>query len=159
MKKLNKKITVVLKVLLEVYWAEIGAVGVYMDQHVKCSAMGYEKLAEMLKKDAVDEMKHAEQLADRILFLDGTVTNAKHSVPMEGQNEISGMLKTNIDIETEAIGRLSKGISTCFSSGDHGSRLLLEEILKSEEEHLDKLRTIHENIEKYGNQYVVAHLM
>lgn len=130
-----------------------------MDQHVKCSAMGYEKLAEMLKKDAVDEMEHAEKLAERILFIGGTVTNAKHGLPLEDQNEITDMLKVNIGIEIEAVDRLSNGINTCFSKGDHGSRLLLEEILKSEETHLDKLRTIHENIEKYGNQYIVVHLM
>ena len=156
MNKVNQK---VIDVLLDVYWAEIGAIGIYMEQHSRCSDKGYHKLAEMLKKDAVDEMKHAEQIAERILFLGGAVINRSHSVPVEGQSGISDMLKRNIDIEVEAIERLNKGVTSCFSEGDHGTRLLLEEIMKSEEEHLDDLETIYENIEKYKYQYVVTHLM
>jgi len=149
----------VVKILLEVYAAEIGAIGIYMNQHNKCSAMGHEKLAEMLKKNSIDEMKHAEQLADRILFLGGVVANQKHMIPNEKQTNITNMIKTNIDIECEAVQRLNNGIATCFSKGDHGSRLLLEEILKSEEMHLDNLKTIYENIKKYGDQCRVEHLM
>ena len=149
----------VIKVLLDVYAAEIGAIGIYMDQHNKCSAMGYEKLAERLKKDAIDEMKHSEQLANRILFLGGVVANQKHMIPDEKQMEITDMIKMNIDIEAEAVQRLNEGITTCFSKGDNGSRLLLEEILKSEEVHLDDLKTIYENIEKYGDEYIVEHLI
>ncbi|HJP18264.1 MAG TPA: ferritin-like domain-containing protein [Nitrospinota bacterium] len=159
MKGKKKKVSKVVKVLSEVYWAEIGAVGIYMDQHTKCSSMGYEKLAGMFKKDAIDEMKHAEQLVERILFLEGTVYNEKHMVPEETQKEVVDMLKQNIDIEIEAVDRLGVGISTCFTEGDHGSRLLLEEILKSEEAHLDKLKTFYENIQKYGDQFIVTHLM
>ena len=145
--------------LVEVYTSEIGAVGIYMDQHTKCADMGYKKIADMLKEDAVDEMKHAEKLAERILFLGGAVTYQKHMVPDMEQKEIIDMVKTNINIEIEAIDRLNTGISTCFSEGDNGSRMLLEEILKDEEEHLDKLQIIYDNIKKYGDQYVVIHLI
>ncbi len=156
MRKVNQK---VIDVLLDVYWAEIGAIGIYMEQHTRCSDMGYHKLAERLKKDAVDEMKHAEEISERILFLGGAIVNKSHAVPAEGVSDITGMLKRNIDIEVEAIDRLNKGVSTCFSECDHGSRLMLEEILKSEEEHLDELETTYENIEKYSDQYIVTHLM
>ncbi len=156
MKKLNKK---VINVLTDVYTSEVGAVGIYMDQHTKCADKGYKKLADMLKEDAVDEMKHAEKLAERILYLGASVTFQKHMVPDTAQIEIADMIKMNINIEVEAIERLNAGISTCFSEGDNGSRMLLEEILKDEEEHLDKLQTIYDNIKKYGDQYVVAHLM
>lgn len=150
---------IILKILLDVYSAEIGAIGIYMDQHHKCSAMGYEKLAEMLEKDAIDEMKHSELLAKRILFLGGVVANQKHVLPNEEQIEIMDMIKMNIDIEIDAVNRLNTGIGTCFSKGDNGSRLLLEEILKSEEAHLDVLKTIYENIVKHGEIYIVQHLM
>ena len=66
MGSVNEKIY---NMLCEVYAAEIGAIGIYMDQHTKCEDLGLKKLAEMLKKDAIDEMKHAEMLAGRILFL------------------------------------------------------------------------------------------
>ena len=104
-------------------------------------------------------MKHAEKLAERILFLGGTVTYQKHMVPDMEQKEIIDMVKTNINIEIEAIERLNAGISTCFSEGDNGSRMLIEEILKDEEKHLDKLQIIYDNIKKYGDQYVVTHLI
>lgn len=156
MKKPNKKI---INILTDVYTSEIGAVGIYMDQHTKCSDKGYKKLAERLKEDAVDEMKHAEKLAERILFLGASVSYQKHMVPDMEQNEIIDMIKLNIDIELAAIDRLNAGISTCFSEGDNGSRLLLEEILKDEEEHLDELQITHDNIRKYGDQYIVTHLM
>src|SRR3989337_2131585 len=103
MKKVNKK---VITVLVEVYTSEIGAVGIYMDQHTKCADRGYKKIADMLKEDAVDEMKHAEKLAERILFLGGAVTYQKHMVPDMEQKEIIDMVKTNINIEIEAIDRL-----------------------------------------------------
>jgi bacterioferritin len=156
MKKVNQK---VIDLLLDVYWAEIGAVGIYMEQHTRCSDMGYHKLAEMLKKDAIHEMKHAEDLSERILFLGGTVINRSHSVPVEGQSDITQILKRNIDIEVEAIKRLNDGVKICFTESDNGSRMLLEEILKSEEEHLDELRTIYDNVKKYKEQYIVTHLM
>jgi len=156
MKNSNEKIS---SLLCEVYTAEIGAVGVYVDQHTKCEDMGYHKLAEILKNAAVDEMKHAEKLAERALFLGSSVKNQKHIVPDEDQYDIVAMLKRNINIETEAISRLNEGISTCFQEKDNGSRLLLEELLKSEEEHLGELQKMVTNIEKYGNQYIVLHLM
>lgn len=156
MAKINEKI---FKLLCEVHTAEIGAVGIYMDQHTKCADMGYNKLADMLKTNAIDEMKHAEALAERILMLGSTVKNQKHLLPEEKQCDIVAMLKLNINIEVEAIERLNNGITFCFSEKDHGSRMLLEEILKSEEKHLSELQTKVNNIEKFGNQYIVSHLV
>ena len=156
MRKTNKKI---IKILSEIYTAEIGAVGVYMDQHTKCADKGYNKFAEMLKNDAVNEMKHAEGLMERILFLDGEVAYLKHMVPVTEQTEISDMVKMNIDIEIDAIDRLNKSISDCFSEGDNGSRLLLEDILKDEERHLDGLQIINDHIKRFGDQYIVTHLI
>ncbi|KAB2835019.1 MAG: hypothetical protein F9K48_05145 [Candidatus Brocadia sp.] len=156
MGKINEKIY---KVLCEVYAAEIGAVGIYMDQHTKCTDMGYQKLADTLKADAVDEMKHAEALAERILMLGSTVKYQKHLLPEEKQLDIVAMLKLNINIEVEAIERLNDGITLCFHEKDHGSRMLLEEILKSEEKHLSDLQTKVNHIERFGNQYIVSHLI
>lgn len=156
MEKINEKIY---KVLCDIYTAEIGAVGIYMDQHTKCTDMGYQKLADTLKADAIDEMKHAEILAERVLMLGSTVKYQKHLLPEEKQCDIVAMLKLNINIEIEAIERLNDGITLCFHEKDHGSRMLLEEILKSEEKHLSDLQIKVNNIEKFGNQYIVSHLM
>lgn len=149
----------VIDVLIGVYTAEIGAVGVYMDQHVKCADMGYQKLADLFKADALDEMKHAERLAERILALGATLRYEKHDVPDQEMTDISDMLKTNINLEIIALERLNKGISICFRAGDNASRMLLDEILQEEDRHLSAYETMLANIEKYGDQYVVNHLM
>lgn len=156
MRKVNKKI---IQILSEIYTAEIGAVGIYMDQHTKCSDKGYHKFADILKEDAVQEMKHAERLMERILFLGGEVAYLKHMVPVAEQTQIADMVKMNIDIEIDAIDRLNKSISDCFSEKDTGTRLLLEEILEDEEKHLDGLQIINDNIKRFGDQYIVTHLI
>lgn len=156
MRKVNKKI---IKILSDIYTAEVGAVGVYMDQHTKCADKGYHKFAEILKEDAVNEMKHAEKLMERILFLGGEVAYLKHMVPVVEQIEISDMVKMNIDIEIDAIERLNTSIPDCLSEKDNGTRLLLEEILKDEERHLDGLQIINDNIKRFGDQYIVTHLI
>ncbi|MBI5893977.1 MAG: bacterioferritin [Deltaproteobacteria bacterium] len=155
-KKINQKI---IKILTEVYTAEIGAIGIYMEQHAKCDNAGYKKLAERLKEDAVNEMKHAEALAERIVFLGAAIKCEKHLTPKPEETEIIDIVKMNLQIEIKAIERLNAGIKTCFNEGDNGSRLVLENILKDEEKHLDEYETILENIEKYGDQYIVTHLM
>jgi len=149
----------VIDVLSEIYWAEIGAVGVYMDQYVKCEGKGYTQLAGILEKDAIDEMKHAELLSKRVIFLGGRLVNKKHMLPVVEQEDILEMVKMNFTIEKEAIERLNKGISLCFAEGDNGSRMLLDEILKAEEMHLDDLESMIDNIQKYGDAYITTHLM
>lgn len=156
MRTVNKKI---IQILSEIYTSEIGAVGIYMDQHTKCADKGYNKFAEILKEDAVHEMKHAEKLMERILFLGGQVAYLKHMVPVPEQTEIADMVKMNIDIEIDAIERLNNSISDCFSEKDNGTRHLLEEILEDEEKHLDGLQIINDNIKRFGDQYIVTHLI
>jgi len=155
-RKTNKK---VLEFLNLVYTSEIGAVGIYMDQHAKADDGGYGKLAERLKQDAVEEMKHAEMLMERILFLGGEMKYDKHAVPDMKQTEIVDMFKTNIALEHEAIERLNRGVRLCYEEGDNGSRILLEKILVDEEKHLDEYETTLANIKKYGDAYIVHHLM
>ncbi len=149
----------VVDTLQAIYIGEVGAVGIYMDQHVKCEDKGYDKFADTLKGDAVEEMKHAESLMARILFIGGTVKNQKHDLPDENGMEVIDMIKRDIAIEEIAIKKLNDGIRTCFEEGDNGSRLLLEGILKDEEKHLDKYEMKRDNIEKYGDSWVVTHLM
>ncbi len=149
----------VVELLTSVYTSEIGAVGIYMDQHTKMADAGVGKFAEKLKQDALEEMKHAESLAERILFLGATVRYDKHDVPAPPMTEIVDILKLNIDIEIRAIERLNQGIRLCYEEMDNGSRLLLESILQDEERHLDDSETTLDNIEKYGDHYIVSHLI
>jgi len=149
----------VIEILNLVYTAEIGAIGIYMDQHARMDDHGIKKFAERLKADAVHEMKHAEELMERILFVGGPMKYEKHEVPVTTIDDIIDMVNLNIDLERRAIDRLNKGIKICYDDGDNGSRLLLERILQDEEKHLDEYETLKENLEKFGNQYIVTHLI
>jgi bacterioferritin len=149
----------VIDILNLVYTAEIGAIGIYMDQHAKMDDRGIKKFAERLKADALHEMKHAEELMERILFVGGPMKYEKHEVPAAALDGVVDMVKLNIDLETRAIDRLNKGIKICFDDGDNGSRLLLESILKDEETHLDEYETLLENLETYGDNFIVTHLI
>jgi len=149
----------VIDILNLVYTAEIGAIGIYMDQHAKMDDRGIKKFAERLKADAVHEMKHAEELMERILFVGGNMKYEKHEVPVPMMEDIKDIVRLNIDIEERAIKRLNAGIKICFEDGDHGSRMLLESILKDEEKHLDEYETLQENIHTFGDNYIVTHLI
>jgi len=149
----------IIEVLTQVYTAEISAVGIYMDQHARMKDQGLNKFADQLEKDAVQEMKHAEALMDRIHYVGGPVKYEKHEVPDVQMNSALDMIKVNIALEERAIKRLSEGIRMCFEDGDHGTRLLLEKILVDEETHLGEYESLRDLVEQYGNNYIVSHMI
>src|SRR5688572_7465119 len=101
---------------------------------------GIDGLASHFRDDSIDEMKDADHLIERILFLDG-MPNVQRLGPVRiGETPIE-KLSLALDLEREAIDRLRKGIALCFERGDHGSRDVLETILHGEEEHADWLET------------------
>ena len=149
----------VIEILNQVYTSEIGAIGIYMDQHAKMDDQGLKKFAERLKGDAMEEMGHAEMLMERILFVGGAIKYEKHDVPKAEMEDVTSIVKVNIDLEASAIERLNKGIRVCFEDGDNGSRLLLESILKDEEKHMDEYETLLGHLQKFGDNYIVNHLI
>lgn len=149
----------ILEYLQSLHTAEVGAMGVYMDQHVHCSNDGFSKLATMLKEDAAEEMHHAEEVAERILFLGGALKYGKHDIPKAGPLDLAEMLKLDVDLEKHAIEQLNGGIRLCADSADAGTRMLLEHILKEEEAHLRDYETMLNHLNKYGDSYIVQHLL
>ncbi|MDH5678550.1 MAG: ferritin-like domain-containing protein [Nitrospinota bacterium] len=149
----------VIEILNQVYTSEIGAIGIYMDQHARMDDQGLKKFAERLKGDAVEEMGHAESLMERILYVGGAMKYEKHEVPRVDMADVPSIIKVNIDLEVRAIERLNNGIRMCYEDNDNGTRLLLESILKDEEKHLDEYETLQENVEKYGDAFIVNHLI
>ncbi|MDH5636927.1 MAG: ferritin-like domain-containing protein [Nitrospinota bacterium] len=149
----------VIEMLNLVYTAEIGAIGIYMDQHARMDDQGLKKFAERLKEDAVEEMGHAEHLMERILYVGGAMKYEKHEVPRVDMEDVATIIKVNIDLEVRAIDRLNQGIRMCYEDNDNGSRLLMESILKDEERHLDEYETLQENLEKFGDNFIVNHLI
>jgi bacterioferritin len=135
--KANKK---VLELLNDVLTSELTAVNQYFVHAKMCRNWGYLRLAEIIRKESIDEMKHADRLIERILYLDG-LPNLQRLYKVNVGESVPEQLRLDRDTEIEAIARLNKGIALCVEVGDNGSRELLESILTSEETHLDWLET------------------
>jgi len=134
---------------------ELSAITQYMAQHYELEDSDFGKLASKLKEIGIQEMKHAEQLAERILFLNGEPTSKPDAVAKKGQ-EIAEMLKTDIGLETEAIKMYNEAAITCAAEKDQISKQLFEELLKDEEDHLDMFENIKDHVDKLGASYLAT---
>ncbi|GAB2527635.1 bacterioferritin [Microbulbifer agarilyticus] len=112
---------------------------------------GLKELADKEYHESIDEMKHADWLIERILFLEG-IPNLQHLGKLLIGENTEEMLKCDLQLEKKAIPDLRDGIAYCESIRDYGSRELLQRILDSEEEHVDWLETQLSLIEKVGLQ-------
>jgi bacterioferritin len=133
----NKK---VLELLNEVLTGELTSVNQYFLHAKMCRNWGYLRLAESIRKESIGEMKHADELIERILYLEG-VPNLQRLSKVNVGESVPEQLRLDRETEVDAITRLNKGIALCVEVGDNGSRDLLERILTSEEDHLDWLET------------------
>ena len=141
----------ILNTLNELLADELTAINQYMVQSEMCADWGYEKLHEAIEKRAIEEMKHAEKLIGRILFLEGIpiVSNLKEinigaTVDAQHANDQAA--------EEMAIKAYNDGIKLAVEVGDNGTRDMLEEILEDEEEHIDWIESQLDQIEQMGFQ-------
>jgi bacterioferritin len=134
---------------------ELTAITQYMAQHYELEDQDFGKLATKLKEIAIQEMKHAEKLAERILYLKGEPTSKPDAVAMKGQ-EISDMLKTDIGLETQAIQMYNDASVVCAAEKDQISKELFEELLKEEEQHLDYFENAKDHVDKLGAAYLAT---
>lgn len=128
---------------------ELTAINQYIVHSEMCANWGYGKLHGAIEKRAIEEMKHAEALIARILFLEGTpiVSNLK---PMHIGAKVDSQLKNDLESETEAVKAYNEGIRLCVELGDNGTRELLEDNLEDEEAHIDWLEAQLDQIEQMG---------
>jgi bacterioferritin len=155
MPKGNKKI---LDLLNEVLTAELTAINQYMVHSEMCDNWGYDRLHALGHRNAIEEMKHAEKLIERILYLQG-IPNVQRIGKINIGENVPEQMKSDMGLEVDAIDRLNKGIPLCVEVGDNGTRELLEEILEDEEEHLDWIEAQHDLIEQVGVQNYLAQQM
>jgi bacterioferritin len=130
---------------------ELTAINQYMVHSEMCANWRYEKLHEADEKRAIDEMKHAEKLIGRILFLEGRpiVSNLKE---LRIGAEVEKQHKNDWEAERAAIESYNDGIRLAVELGDNGTRELLESILKDEEEHIDWLEAQIDQMKQMGVQ-------
>ena len=145
----------VLDLLNDVLTAELTAVNQYFVDAKMCQNWGYDRLAAKFREDSIDEMKDADSLIERILYLDG-VPNMQRLGPVRVGETVPEKLKLALDVETEAIIRLNAGVAVCVELGDNGSRELLERILVGEEEHADWLEAQLELVRQVGEAHYLA---
>ena len=141
----------VLELLNEALKNELTATNQYWLHYRLLDNWGVKKLAEFERSESIDEMKHADRLAERILFLDGLPNFQSLGRLHIGEN-VEEVLKADLELEIEALGQLKGAIAHCETVKDYVSRDLFSEILENEEQHVDTLETQFEMIARMGLQ-------
>lgn len=148
----------VIRLLNEVLTGELTAINQYFLHAKMLKNWGLHKLADLVRKESIDEMKHADMLIDRILYLDGLPNLQRMSNLRIGETPGETFV-CDLAVEDEAIPRLNHGVELCRAAGDNGTRVLLENILVSEEEHRDWLVTQLDLIKRLGEPaYLAEHM-
>ena len=130
----------VLEVLSDMLKEELGAINQYFLHAEMCENWGYKRLAELTKKQAIGEMKHAEALIERILFLEG-LPKMNEIGQINIGKDVPGQLKNDLALEKGAVAAYNKAVEVCRKAADNATADFLKEILKDEEEHVDYLET------------------
>ena len=139
------------KVLAELNKAlreELTAINQYFLHAEMCENWGYHKLSEFIKKQSIGEMKHAEVLIERILFLDGSPSMVPLDLKVGGT--VKGMIESDLSLELAAVKQYNDAVTIATQEGDNGSRDLLVRLLKDEEQHVDFLEAQVHLIKELG---------
>jgi bacterioferritin len=145
----------IIDLLNDVLTAELTAINQYFVHAEMCDNWGYDRLEHIIRKHSIGEMKHAEGLIERILFLEGIPNMQRLGKINIGEN-VPEILRLDLALEMDAIPRLNKGVETCRDAGDNTTRLLIEGVLEDEEEHVDWLEAQLELISQVGAQNYLA---
>ena len=132
---------------------ELSGVHQYMYFHFHCSDQGFDLLANLFRKTAIEEMLHIERLAERILFLKGDV-EIQASTGTEKIHDVADMLRLAISMEEQSTKDYNEMAMECGANADSASRKLLEELVMDEERHFNQFDTELNNLKKYGKQYL-----
>ena len=145
----------VIDLLNEILTGELTAINQYFLHAKMCQNWGYDRLYEYIRKESIDEMKHADALIHRVLYLEG-LPNLQRLGKLDIGQTVVEMLKNDLGVEMVAIPLLNKAIDACRQIGDNGSEHLLKDILTSEEEHVDWLESQLERVKQVGESHYLA---
>jgi len=130
----------VIEALSEALSEELTAINQYFIHSELCESLGFVALHKQIKKESIEEMKHAEKLIERILFLEGQPNMTRYG-EIKVSTKVDEMLAADLALEQSAVALYNRAISLCAAAGDHGTRDLLQGILLDEEAHVDYLET------------------
>ena len=145
----------IVEALNETLTAELTAINQYFIHYRMRTNWGFERIGKKSFEESIGEMKHADQVIQRILFLDG-IPNMQRLSKVKVGETVSEQLQLDLELELEAVVRLNRTIKLARDEGDNGTRELVEGILTSEEEHIDWLEAQLELIRQVGEANYLA---
>jgi len=145
----------VLKVLQEMLEEELGAINQYFLHNEMCENWGFERLSKRVKKLSINEMEHAEELIERMLFLEG-MPNLSELPKLNIGKDVKQQLENDLALEVRAVADYNEAIATCRKAGDNGTADFLKEILTDEEGHVDFFEEQLDLIGQLGLQNYLA---
>jgi len=148
----------VIEALNEILTAELTGINQYFIHHKMCANWGYEKISKKKRAESIDEMKHADDVIERILYLEG-VPNMQRMNPVRVGEDPIEQHQLDLALEKEAAQRLNRGIALAREKGDNGTRELLEEILVGEEESIDWHETQLHLVKEIGKERYLAQMI
>jgi len=137
---------------------EMFAVHQYMYFHVHADDQGYDLIAGLFKRTAIQEMLHIEQLSERILFLKGEVEMVA-SQEVKKIHDVRAMLEMAAEMEADAVRMYNQWANECSANADSASKKVFEDLVLDEEGHYDQYDTEMENIDKFGERYLALQSM
>ncbi len=145
----------IVDLLNQVLRKELTGINQYIVHSRMCDNWGYAVLAKAQYDESIDEMKHADRVIQRILFLDG-MPNVSDYDPIRIGRSVREQFDNDRALEMDALALLRRGIPLCLEAGDHVSRDLFEDIMEDEEEHVDWLEAQRHKIQEVGYQAYLA---
>ncbi|MEZ4333382.1 MAG: bacterioferritin [Myxococcota bacterium] len=148
----------VIECLNEVLTSELTGINQYFIHHKMCANWGYERISKKKREESIEEMKHADRVIERILYLDG-IPNMQRMNPVRVGEDPIEQHQLDLALEKDAVERLNKGVALAREKGDNGTRELLEELLIDEEESIDWHETQLYLVKDLGRERYLAQMM
>jgi len=145
----------VVSLLNDILTAELTAINQYFIHARMCENWGYKRLWKKLREESIGEMRHADRLIERILYLEGVPNVQRLSKVNVGQT-VPEQLRLDLDLERAAVAALNAGVELCRELGDNGTRDLVEDILTAEEGHIDWIEEQMELIRQVGEAHYLS---
>ena len=145
----------IIDALNDILTAELTAINQYFVHYRMLENWGYERIAKRKRQESIEEMKHADRIIERILFLDG-IPNMQRLYPVRVGEDPIEMHRLDLEVEREAVARLNKAIALTISKNEAGTREHLESLLKSEEDSIDWLESQLQIVADIGKERYLA---